>query len=46
MSFLVNFLWYLTAFAVGAGAVWLVIRSKVGATSEEDAYSDLLDKEI
>jgi hypothetical protein len=46
MSYLTGFLWYLAAFAVGAVVVWLVIRSKVGATSEEDAYADLLEKEM
>lgn len=46
MSYLTSFLWYLAAFVVGAGVVWLVIRSKVGARSEEDAYADLLEKEL
>ena len=46
MSYLTSFLWYLAAFVVGAGVVWLVIRATVRATSEEDAYAELLEKEL
>jgi hypothetical protein len=46
MSYLIIFLWYLAAFVVGAGLVWLVLRVTVRATSEEDAYADLLDREL
>ena len=45
MNFVWNFLSYLLAFLVGAGVVWLVIRSKVGATTEEAAYNDLTEKD-
>ena len=40
-EFLMEWLWYLVAFVVGALAMYVVIGMTVSADSEEAAFSDL-----
>jgi uncharacterized membrane protein ArfB len=41
MDFVIQWLWYLVAFAVGALAAWLIAVVTVKPTSEEEALADL-----
>lgn len=43
MDFVVNFLWYLLAFVVGAVVVRLVLRATVEATTADEAFADLAE---
>ena len=43
MNILINILWYLLAFFVGALVVWLVIHRSVKSRSEDEVFSDLND---
>lgn len=43
MDFVIEWLWYLMAFVVGAVLAWLVVSSFVKARSEDEAFSDLPD---
>ncbi len=44
MDFLVNFLWYLLAFVVGAAVVRLVLRSTIEAKDADEAFADLAEE--
>ena len=41
MDFVIQWLWYLVAFAVGSLVAWLIAVATVKRTSEEDALADL-----
>ena len=41
MGFVVQWLWYLLAFAVGSLVAWLITVATVKRTSEEEAIADL-----
>lgn len=43
MDFIVEWLWYLLAFLAGAVLAWLVVRERITARSEDEAFSDLPD---
>ena len=40
-AFLIDFLWYLVAFAVGALVAWGFARATIKATSADEAFADL-----
>lgn len=40
-EFLIQWFWYLIAFAVGALVAWLAARNFVDASSEEEAFADV-----
>jgi uncharacterized membrane protein ArfB len=41
MAFIIQWLWYLSAFLVGCGIAWLIIRVSISRTSEEEALAAL-----
>ena len=41
MDFVIQWLWYLVAFAVGSLVAWLIAVVTVKRTSEEEALADL-----
>jgi uncharacterized membrane protein ArfB len=41
MDFVIQWLWYLVAFAVGSLVAWLIAVATVKRTSEEEALVDL-----
>jgi uncharacterized membrane protein ArfB len=41
MDFVIQWLWYLVAFVVGALVAWLIAVLTVKRTSEEEALADL-----
>ena len=41
MDFVIQWLWYLVAFAVGSLVAWLIAVLTVKRTSEEEALADL-----
>ena len=41
MDFVIQWLWYLVAFAVGSLVAWLIAVATVKRTSEEEALADL-----
>jgi uncharacterized membrane protein ArfB len=41
MDFVIQWLWYLVAFAVGSLVAWLITVATVKRTSEEEALADL-----
>lgn len=41
MDFLIEFLWYLLAFVVGAALAWLIATRVAPHRSEEEAFADL-----
>ena len=41
MGFVVQWLWYLLAFAVGSAVAWVITVAAVKRTSEEEAIADL-----
>lgn len=44
-EFLVQWFWYLIAFAVGALVAWLAAR-RIKPTSEDEAFADLPDARV
>ena len=43
MDFVVHWLWYLLAFAVGSAVAWLLTVVSIRRTSEQDAIAALPD---
>ena len=41
MDFIIQWLWYLVAFAVGSLVAWLITVLTIKRTSEEEALADL-----
>lgn len=41
MDFVVEWLWYLVAFAVGSAVAWLITVVSIRRTSEEQALADM-----
>ncbi len=40
-AFVIDFLWYLVAFALGALVAWLLAHSTISATDADEAFADL-----
>ncbi|CCI54414.1 MAG: hypothetical protein LKG20_02265 [Tetrasphaera jenkinsii] len=40
-DFLIAWLWYIVAFALGAVVAWLIARSMIEATNENEAFADV-----
>lgn len=40
-AFLIDFLWYLVAFALGSLVAWLIARATIHATTPDEAFADL-----
>ena len=41
MAFIIGWLWYLVAFAVGSLVAWLIAAGTIKRRSEEEALADL-----
>lgn len=41
MDFVIHWLWYLLAFAVGSAVAWLLAIASIRRTSREEAIADL-----
>jgi uncharacterized membrane protein ArfB len=40
MDFVIQWLWYLLAFAAGSGVAWVIVTGSIKRTGEEEVHAD------